>query len=101
MRIIEGIGAKIETRYLLQLEGYYQGNILDMKNNEGTAFKICSIFKFSNGRFKKGNFTKKQKTIIVLFVQIGLKHNEKATSCFTVTGLQATNEVSEDLQLFV
>tara|TARA_B110000046_G_scaffold173245_1_gene195680 strand:+ start:339 stop:653 length:315 start_codon:yes stop_codon:yes gene_type:complete len=33
MRIIEGIGAKIETRYLLQLEGYYQGNILDMKNN--------------------------------------------------------------------
>ena len=32
-RTIEGVGSKIETKYLLQLEGYYQGNILDMENN--------------------------------------------------------------------
>ena len=48
-KTIQGVSKKIETRYLFQLEGYFQGNILDMYNNG----KVVANFELRPNNLKK------------------------------------------------
>ncbi|MDC1218236.1 hypothetical protein N8131_09030 [Flavobacteriaceae bacterium] len=68
MRIIEGIGAKIETKYLLQLEGYYQGNIIDVKNKG----KVVANFELmaNNIKNKRGEFSKFRQFLNLVMVDL-------------------------------